>query len=318
MDPTPLPFTLRQLQYALAVAETGGFRAASLRCSVAQPSLSTQVAALEEALGARLFERGKGGVRPTAAGLQFLARMTRILREAQDLQDVARSLRNPLEGTLRLGIIPTLAPYVLPTLSTALQAAFPAFRPLWREGQTADLVAALREGTLNGAVLALEADLGDLQTLALIQDPFHLCVAKGHPLAAGRGPLELARLEGQRLLLLEDGHCLRDQALSACGSTRLEEQSFRATSLPTLVQMVASGHGITLLPALALDVEAGRAAVATRPLAAPSPSRTVGLAWRSSSHAGPALRRCGKVMAQALESPRTPGPDRPQKLKRSE
>lgn len=296
----PLPFSLRQLQYALAVAETGGFRAAALRCAVAQPSLSSQVALLEEALGARLFERGRGRVRPTAAGHQLLARMVRVLRESRDLLEVSRTLGNPLAGSLRLGVIPTLAPYALPRLAPALSQAFPTFRPLWREDQTPDLVEALREGQLDGALLALEADLGDLETLPLAQDAFHLCVAASHPLARGRGSVRLERLEGERLLLLEDGHCLRDQALSACAATPIEEQSFRATSLPTLVQMVASGLGMTLLPALAIPVEASRASVVVRPLQAPAPFRTVGLAWRPSSHAASALRQLGPVLAAAL------------------
>ncbi len=300
MNSAPLPFTLRQLQYALAVAESGGFRQAALRCAVAQPSLSAQIAALEEALGVRLFERGKGGVRPTAAGLQLMARMQRVLREASDLQETARGLHNPLEGVLRLGIIPTLAPYVLPTLAAAMAKAFPVLTVLWQEAQTSDCVAALEAGSLDGALLALEADLGNLVTLPMVLDSFHLCVAKEHPLSKSKSPLDLSELHGERLLLLEDGHCLREQALSACASTRMEEQAFRATSLPTLVQMVASGLGVTLLPALAIPVEASRAAVTIRPLKAPAPYRTVGLVWRTSSHAGPALRRIGEVMTQAL------------------
>ncbi len=300
MDTTPLPFTLRQMQYALAVAETRNFRRAADLCAVAQPSLSSQLAALEHSLGVTLFERGKGGVRVTPPGQVLLARMERILAEARELGQEAHTFLDPFAGSLRLGIIPTLAPYVLPFLVPALREAFPRLLPLWTEAHTDTLVAALQKSKLDGAILALEADLGDLEHLVLGRDPFRVCLPVNHPLAKRKQALREKELEGERLLLLEDGHCLRGQALAACGRARIEELGYRATSLPTLVQMVASGAGITLLPRLAVATEAARASVVMRPLAEPVPFRTLALVWRRGTFAEGALRRLGPVAAKAF------------------
>lgn len=302
MDFTSYPFTLRQMQYALAVAETLNFRRAAELCAVAQPSLSSQLAALEEALGVQLFERKHGGVRITPAGAPLLARMRQIVSASSELTREATAFRDPFAGTFRLGVIPTLAPYLLPFLVPALRDAFPRLMPRWTENRTDALVAALQRGELEGAILALEADLGDLKTHTLGQDPFLLCLPLSHPLAHGHTPIPVERLEGERLLLLEDGHCLRNQALSACGTTRIEELGYRATSLPTLVQMVGSGAGITLLPRLAAPTEASRAQVILRPLAEPVPYRTVALAWRRGCYADKALQRLGKVAARAFQA----------------
>lgn len=311
MDPSPLPFTLRQLQYALAVRETRNFRRAAERCAVAQPSLSAQIAALEDALGVVLFERGRGGVRTTPPGEALLARMERLVAEGADLSRQARALSDPLSGTLRLGIIPTLAPYALPFLAPALQADFPGLRPLWTEARTPEIVAGLERGELDAAFLAREADLGALVASPLCRDAFSACLPLAHPLARGRGPIALEALEGERLLLLEEGHCLRDQALAACSRTRVDELGFRATSLPTLVQMVGSGLGVTLLPALAVPTEGARAPVAIRPLKAPVPFRTLALAWRSGSYAEAAFRRLAKAAARAFTGTRSASPRRP-------
>lgn len=300
MDTTPLPFTLRQMQYALAVAETRNFRRAADLCAVAQPSLSSQLAALEHSLGVALFERGKGGVRVTRPGLVLLARMERMLAEGRELGQEAHTFLDPFAGSLRLGIIPTLAPYVLPFLVPALREAFPRLLPLWTEAHTNTLVAALQKSELDGALLALEADLGDLEHLVLGRDPFRVCLPVNHPLAKRKRALQEKELEGERLLLLEDGHCLRGQALAACGRARIEELGYRATSLPTLVQMVASGAGITLLPRLAVATEAARASVVMRPLAEPVPFRTLAVVWRRGTYAEGALRHLGPVAAKAF------------------
>lgn len=300
MDTTPLPFTLRQMQYALAVAETLNFRRAAELCAVAQPSLSSQLAALEQSLGVALFERGKGGVRVTPPGQVLLARMERMLAEGRELTQEAQTFLDPFAGSLRLGIIPTLAPYVLPFLVPALREAFPRLLPLWTEAHTNTLVAALQKSELDGALLALEADLGDLEHLVLGRDPFRVCLPVNHPLAKRKQALQEKELEGERLLLLEDGHCLRGQALAACGRARIEELGYRATSLPTLVQMVASGAGITLLPRLAVATEAARASVVLRPLAEPVPFRTLALVWRRGTYAEGALRHLGSVAAKAF------------------
>jgi LysR family hydrogen peroxide-inducible transcriptional activator len=300
MDPAPLPFTLRQLQYLLAVAETRNFRKAAALCAVAQPSLSAQVAALEGALGVTVFERGRAGARPTPAGARLLARIDKLLAQCGDLAREARAAGDLLAGPLRLGIIPTLAPYLLPFLAPALRAAFPRLQPLWTEAPTAVLVDALWRGDLEAAFLAREADLRGLEAADLGRDPFLACLPAEHRLARGRGPLALAELDRETLLLLTDGHCLRDQALAACQRSRVEEAGFRATSLATLVQMVASGAGVTLLPRLAAATEGGRAAVKLRPLAEPAPGRTLALAWRPGSFAEEALGRVGRQAARAF------------------
>lgn len=300
MDPTPLPFTLRQMQYALAVAETRNFRRAAERCSVAQPSLSAQLAALESSLGVLIFERGRGGVRVTPPGEALLARMERILAEGRELAQEAHAYLDPLAGSLRLGIIPTLAPYALPFLVPALREAFPRLLPLWTEAHTDTLVAALQRSELDGAILALEADLGDLEHRVLGRDPFRVCLPKEHHLARRKQALRVQELEGERLLLLEDGHCLRGQALAACEGARVEELGYRATSLPTLVQMVGSGAGITLLPRLAVATEAARASVVTRPIAEPAPFRTLALVWRQGSFADGALRHLAEIAATSF------------------
>lgn len=286
----PIPFTLRQLQYVREVARTRNFHRAAEACAVAQPSLSAQIAGLEEALGTPLFERGRKGVLLTAAGEALLPRIEALLRDAADVETLARRYGNPLEGPLRLGVIPTLAPYLLPALAPRLKACAPRLMPLWTEDQTARLVAALQAGTLDGAVLALEADLGDLETLPFAFDPFVACLPSQHPLAAISGPLSLSDIPEGTLLLLAEGHCLRAQALAACGDRVTETQGYRATSLSTLVQVVASGLGITLLPTLAAETETRRADVVLRPLTAPAPGRTLGLAWRSGSPLGAPLR----------------------------
>lgn len=302
MSERSLPLSLRQLQYALAVNETRNFRRAAERCAVAQPSLSAQLAALEDALGLRLFERGRGAVLPTAAGQALLPRFAELLRLASELVPAASALRDPLAGPLRLGLIPTIAAYLLPELAPALRAAFPRLQPQWTEAPTATLVERLEQGQMDGAILALEADLGSLESVPLGRDPFLLALPREHPILRRRGTLSLDSLQGERLLLLEDGHCLRNQALAVCSRAGIEELGYRATSLPTLLQMVASGAGLTLLPRLAAATEAGRADIALRPLKAPAPYRTLVLAWRSGSHAAPALRRLAKVAQAALSS----------------
>ena len=204
-------------------------------------------------------------------------------------------------GPLRLGIIPTLAPYLLPEVAPILHRAYPGMEPLWKEERTAVLVRELQEGRMEGAILALEADLEDLETATLGRDPFVLVLPKGHRLAKGRGPLPIEQLAGEAFLLLDDGHCLRGQALAACQNARVEELGFRATSLPTLVQMVASGAGITLLPQLAVSTETARAAVVVRTLASPVPYRTLALAWRRGNHAAKALKSLATTLREGMK-----------------
>lgn len=299
MRPSPHPVSLRQLQYVVAVADLASFRRAAERCRVAQPSLSAQVAAAEDALGVRLFERDSHGVRVTAAGEQLVARARRVLREADDLADAARQLQDPLAGTLRVGVIPTVAPYLLPEIVPALHRAFPRLTIAWVEEKTEVLLKRVEEGTLDAALLAVVPELGELTQVPVRVDPFVLAMPRGHALSKGRGALPLDALAGAHVLLLDDGHCFRTQALSVCTAARAEEDELRATSLPTLAQMVSAGVGVTLLPAMSVDTEARRARLVTRALGAPTPSRTIVLAWRRTSAVAAALDEVARVVAAA-------------------
>ena len=289
MDGAPHPFTLRQLQYAVAVAEELSFRRAAERCRVSQPALSAQLAALEKALGATLFERDRRRVLPTARGRELVERARRALLAADDLVDAAREGGDPLSGTLAIGVIPTISPYLLPLAAPRLRAAFPRLTITWVEDKTEVLVRRLEEGALDGALLALEADLGDVAVLPVATDPFVLAAPRGHPLAASHAPALASELRGASVLLLDEGHCFREQALALCSSAKARELEFRATSLPTLVQMVAGGAGVTLLPALAVKTETRHADLVLRPFAEPAPHRTIVLVHRKRSPLAPAL-----------------------------
>jgi LysR family hydrogen peroxide-inducible transcriptional activator len=296
---SPHPFTLRQLQYASAVADLRSFRRAAERCHVSQPSLSAQVIQLEEALGVQLFERGSRRVLVTAAGEAVLGRVRRMLLEADDLADSVRQLGDPLSGTLRLGVIPTISPYLLPEVVPEMRARHPGLSAVWVEDKTETLVEALRDGRLDGALLALEAPLGEVEKEVVCEDPFVLAAPPGHPLVLSNAPATPQELRGAGFLLLDDGHCFRDQALAYCATARGRELDFRATSLATLAQMVAGGAGVTLLPRLALPVENRRSELAVRRLASPEPHRTLALVWRPRSPLGPALRRLGQTLREA-------------------
>lgn len=290
MNAGPPPFTLRQLQYAVAIADTLSFRKAAERCRVAQPSLSAQLAELETALGVRLFERDRRRVLLTTAGRELVDRARLVLREADDLFEQARRAQDPLAGTLRIGVIPTISPYLLPRLTTAFRATFPRLTILWTEDKTENCVRALDEGNLDAALLALEADVGDLEHALIGIDQFVLATPPGHPLGTRTTPVRPNDLRDADVLLLDDGHCFREQALAVCTTAKAHELEFRATSLPTLAQMVAGGAGITLLPSMAVPTEAKRARLRVRPFAAPAPKRTIVLAWRKRSPLAGALQ----------------------------
>jgi len=299
MRSAPHPFTLRQLQYALAVAEELSFRRAAERCAVSQPALSAQLAGLETALGVRLFERDRRGVILTREGAALLPRLTAALLAADDVVEAGRRLSDPLGGSLRLGVIPTISPYLLPSAVPALAAAFPRLSIAWTEEKTPELVRRLHAGELDGALLALEADLGDLERAVVAKDPFVLAAPARHPLGRKRGPATLEELAGAHVLLLDDGHCLRDQSLSFCARADLHERGFRATSLSTLVSMVAAGDAVTLLPSLAVATERRGGAVTIRPLARPAPGRTIGVVWRRGSPVGATLRKLAETLKAA-------------------
>jgi LysR family transcriptional regulator, hydrogen peroxide-inducible genes activator len=297
----PPDWSLRQLQYALAVEETGGFRRAAERCLVSQPALSSQLALLEEALGARIFERGSRRILVTASGRILLEQARRVLIAAEELTSAAARLGDPLTASLRVGVIPTLSPYLVPELVGPLRVAFPSLQIIWHEAHTKELRALLESGDLDAAVVALESDLGEVDTEALGQDAFLLAVPPEHPLAARSAAVRLDDLLGETVLLLEDGHCLRDQTLRFCGDKMAAESGVRATSLSTLAQMVAGGAGATVLPRLALASENRHGRLVIRPFTE-APFRTVGLVWRGRSPLRAALRRLAAEMRASLST----------------
>lgn len=288
--------TLRQLEYAVALVDQGSFHAAARACGVTQPGLSAQIRQLEEALDVVLFERSKP-VLATPAGREIVARARAMLADARQLESAARRFAHPYSGPLRLGVIPTIAPYLLPRVLPRVRARYPDWKLELHEGQTEDLVALTQRGELDLSLLALEADLGGLTPHTLFRDPFAVALPIGHRLAR-RKRLRESDLRNETILLLTDGHCLHDQVVSVCdwASSAGELGDLRATSLATLVQMVASGAGVTLLPTLALSIEARTPDLAFVSLARPVPARTIGLVWRPTSPREEEFRALGALL----------------------
>lgn len=299
MNTRPHTFTLRQLQYACAVADHLSFRQAAEVCHVAQPSLSAQVAELESAIGVQLFERDRRRVLVTARGQGVLERARQLLLQADDLGDAAKRLVDPFDGSMRIGVIPTIAPYLVPSATAAIRRAHPKLTIAWIEDKTHTLVSALAAGEVDGAVLALEAELGDVEHAVIASDPFVLVAPPEHALMQKSAPIPARELRASDMLLLDEGHCMREQALEVCSSVKAREAEFRATSLSTLVQLVVQGAGVTLLPALALETETLRAELGIRQIAAPAPARTIALIWRKGAPLALALER---VAASIRES----------------
>jgi LysR family hydrogen peroxide-inducible transcriptional activator len=274
--------TIRHLECAVAVADTLNFHRAAAAVAVSQPALSAQVAQFEDLLGVQIFERTRRKVLLTDAGHDVIARARDILAHVDALGEAARCNTEPLTGPLRLGVIPTVAPYLLPRVLPAVREQHPRLALFLREDQTARLVALLADGRLDAAIVALPLGGLDAAEHAMFDDEFLLAAPPEHILARGRTIRE-HDLDGTEVLLLEDGHCLRDQALSVCGNAGMTEaRELQATSLTTLIEMVASGLGITLLPALAAD-SARQAGITLRRFETPRPSRSIGLAWRATS-----------------------------------
>jgi LysR family transcriptional regulator, hydrogen peroxide-inducible genes activator len=298
MSLAPHSFSLRQLQYAQALAQELSFRKAAERCRVSQPALSSQLAELESALGLKLFERDRKRVLVTAAGQELLSRAARVLLEADGLLEAARRSADPLCGSLRLGVIPTVSPYLLPALTPKLRQKLPRLSITWREEKTETVVALLERGELDGGILALESDLlGDVEREHIAKDEFVLVTPPGHPLSRP-GAAAAVELRDQSVLLLDDGHCFREQALSFCAKAKAHELEFRATSLSTLVQMVAGGAGVTLLPSLAVPTETQRAKLVIRRFVTP-PARTLVLIHRPRSPVKPALKRVAELARES-------------------
>ena len=290
---------LRDLRYLLAVAEHAHFGRAAQACGVSQPTLSVQLRKLEEQLGIALFERGGKTVAPTDACERLLGHARAAVAEAEAVLATARDLRDPLSGRFRLGIIPTLAPYLLPVVFAPLRDALPMLEIEPWEDQTDALLERLRARELDAVLLATEADSPDLASRTLFDEPFLAALPPDHPLA-GRATVAEADL-ARDILLLADGHCLRDQALAACGQDGAPAGrggAMRAASLPTLLNMVAAGYGTTLIPGLAAGA-AQDAGIVLRPLAARA-GRTVRIAWRASFPRRAAVDAVGDVVTARL------------------
>ena len=292
--------TLRQLQYLKLLVDHGGFGKAAEAAHVTQPTLSAGIQELEKILGAPVVDRARSGLILTAVGEASLAKARIILNEAEELVQAARSSGQPLTGRFRLGVIPTVAPFLLPRALPLLKSRFPQLRLYLREDLTQRLIAALKAGALDAALIALPFDMTGLDYAHVADDEILAALPAGHRLT-GQARTRPSELEDEDLILLEDGHCLTDHALAACGlrppRNGEASASFAATSLPTLVQMVGSGLGVTFLPAMA--VEAGvtdGTTIEIRPLQADRPTREIVVAWRSGSIRGAE----GHLLAESL------------------
>jgi LysR family hydrogen peroxide-inducible transcriptional activator len=290
--------TLRQLEYFAAVGEHLHFGRAAEACNVSQPTLSEQLAGLETQLRVQLFERDRKSVRATPAARALLPLAKRALQASDALVDAAMALTGELEGALHFGVIPTIAPYMLPRIVGPLRASRPRLRLVLHEDSTERLLRALGEGELDLLLLSLDAELGPVESEALFNEPFLLAAPADHRLA-GCSEVALGELEGEPLLLLEEAHCLRSQVLSVCRFLNAPETvPFRASSLTTLVEMVVGGLGVTLLPEMAVLALRGRAGLAMVPLAGEDPpGRSIGLAWRPGAARGDEFRALGRELA---------------------
>lgn len=273
--------TIKQLRYLCSVVDHGHFGRAARACHVSQSTLSAGILELEEVLGASLLERNNRSLVLTALGEEVVERARSLLRDVEDLVAICQAAAEPLSGRLRLGVIPTIAPFLLPGLLKRLRADYPRFTPFIREDLTEALVEGLHRGDLDLLLLALPVSAEGVETMYLFDDPFYLASPLENPLAH-RKHLATEALRGEELLLLEDGHCLRDHALEACKLRGAEYTvPYQATSLTTVVQMVASGIGVTLLPGMAVDTGAlSTPEVAITPFEDSRVSRQIGLMWR--------------------------------------
>lgn len=297
---------LRDLRYLVAVAEYRHFGRAAEACFVSQPTLSTQLKKLEETLGVVLFERSNRRVMLTPEGEQVVQQTQRILVELNALTALSEQLRDPMGGDLRIGIIPTIAPYLLPKVLAPLRKAFPNLKIQLTEGQTANITRMLKHGDLDATLLALPLGEENVEEVALLDEDFVFAVPANHP-KAQLAEVDPSDLEGEEVLLLEDGHCFRDQALEVCQAHRgIESKSYSATSLETLRQLVAAGVGVTLIPQLAVPDEVKPSdGLRYIPFAANGqdrPMRTLGLCWRASSTRGELLQDVATLLKGCMNT----------------
>jgi LysR family hydrogen peroxide-inducible transcriptional activator len=292
---------LRDLRYLVALADLRHFGRAAAHCAVSQPTLSAQLKKLEDYLGIALIERQPRNVSLTPIGEQIVERARRVLQDSNDIIDIARASRDPLAGSLRIAMIPTLGPYLLPLLAPKLRKRLPKLQLMLYEYQTAVLVEQLKSGELDLGILALGVDIDGLESQELAHESFTVALPANHPLTK-KASFKMEDLDDATLLLLADGHCLRDHALQVCSRIKVHEAGdFRATSLETLRQMVAAGHGITLLPELATrgPFAASKNPV-IRPFAKPAPYRVIGAVWRKSSTRLPAIEAVCRIVSEVL------------------
>jgi LysR family hydrogen peroxide-inducible transcriptional activator len=297
---TPAP-TLRQLRYLVAIVDRCHFGQAAEACLIGQSTLSAAIQELEDLLGAPLLERTRRSVVPTALGQEIASRARVLLKGAADLMDVAQAARDPASGPLHVGVIPTIGPFMLPRTMPALRKAFPQMKFYLREDRSARLMEELAAGRLDIAVLALPYPTDDMETVEIARDRFWVvCPPRHHLCSVGR--VQPADMAVEDLLLLEDGHCLRDHALFACDLEGAQRNvAFQGTSLYTLVQMVANGLGVTLLPEMALEAGILRGLdLSAMPLAGEAPYRRIGLAWRRTSGRKETFRRVTSVLRDVM------------------
>jgi LysR family hydrogen peroxide-inducible transcriptional activator len=291
---------LKDLKYLVALADTGHFGKAAERTFVSQPTLSAQLKKLEEYLGVKLVERQPKNVQLTEVGRQIVVRARRMLDEGEEIIALARSNTDPFAGKLKMGLIPTIGPYLLPRVMPKIRKAVPQLSLMLYEYQTEALLKRLRDGEIDLGIMALPVLQDGLESRELYEEAFTVALPTHHPLTA-KSAIKVADLKGQTLLLLEDGHCLRDQALEVCSRVEVREaEDFRATSLETLRQMVVAGLGVTLLPEMAVESPYGsQRGLSIRQFVNPKPSRTVGAVWRKSSTREAAIAAvCDVIAAQ--------------------
>ena len=302
--------TLQELRYVVALADAGHFGHAAEACFVSQSTLSTQIKKLEDYLGIVLFDRSLKAVTLTPAGLEIVDSARRIIEEANRICELSKQTKDPMVRTIHLGVIPTLGPYYLPHVLPLVHEHFPKLRLLLREEMTMHMLAHLSEGKLEAGLLALPLPVDDpaLEIVPLFSEPFLAAVPVDHALAAAK-EVHIDELVRAGLLLLEEGHCLRNQALEACRLTEFENEEIRATSLETLRQMVGMGLGVTLIPAIAGSQSYNlESRVALRPLIAPGASRTIGLVWRRRSPLAPTMESLTKLLKEFLPPETMPVP----------
>jgi LysR family hydrogen peroxide-inducible transcriptional activator len=292
----------RDLEYLIALEELKHFRKAAEKCFVSQPTLSGQIRKLEDELNVQLMERSSRKVIFTEAGLDIVAKAKTILLEAKSLKEIAKSHNEPMQGTLHIGLIPTVAPYLLPLIIPAIKKHFPELELFLHENQTDVLIKQLEEGELDCLMLALLPGMETLQQYHLYNEPLELALSETHPWSS-QSEVAIEDLSGEHLLMLENGHCLRDQAMGFCfAAGAIEDNSFKATSLETLRHMISADNGLTLLPQLAIPTSRHQAGIKYIPFKQPMPNRTIGLVCRTNSVRKICFEELSKLISKSVQT----------------